>query len=345
MEKEKSIVVQPQVQSIERVQEEKPHTKFGEIIQRYEIGGLELTDEQKRILYEEFPDEDIEIRPDGLIYVPWFRYVERLRKAGLKFTFVPEGTPKFIPEENLVLWGFWLVIDGKVCGFAYGEANYIPQNERMTYGDAIEAAKSNAIMRLCKDLGIGGLRIWDPDFVEEWKRKYAITYTDEKGKVRWKKRKIQVTQAPTQETPKEENEETPKAREIFANMVKTHFLDPNDWVMLINRVNRFDTLEANQISDGITWIRQKTQNRTKADLLRNALRWRQHYIDVIAQNPDFYPSIDEFGELPDNSWTIEELKSYIDKIRNTLYKNDLERAIYIIKKGFKDDSREDNSNI
>jgi hypothetical protein len=60
------------------------------------------------------------------------------------------------------------------------------------------------------------------------------------------------------------------------------------------------------------------------------------------QNPDFYPSIEEFGELPDNSWTIEELKNYIDKLRNTIYKNDIERAIFIIKKGFKDDSGENN---
>lgn len=339
MDKEKSLAIQTQPQ-FERVQTEERPTRFGEIIQKYEIGGLELTEEQKRILYEEFSDDEIEIRPDGLIYVPWFRYVERLRRAGLRFTFVPEGTPKFIPDENLVLWGFWLVIDGKVCGFAYGEANYTPQNERMTYGDAIEAAKSNAIMRLCKDLGIGGLRIWDPDFVEEWKRKYGLTYTDEKGRVRWKKRKIQPSQE-TQTPKKEENEETPKAREIFANMIRTHFLDPNDWITLVNRINKFDTLEASQISDGITWIRQKTQDRTKAFLLRNALRWRQHYVDISSNNPDFYPSVDEFG-LPENSWTVEELKNYIEKIRNTLYKNDLERAIYIIKRGFAYDSGEDN---
>lgn len=42
----------------------------------------------------------------------------------------------------------------------------------MSVGTAEESAKSNALMRCCKDLGIAS-ELWDPSFIVEWKEKYA----------------------------------------------------------------------------------------------------------------------------------------------------------------------------
>jgi len=136
-------------------------------------GTIELTPEQEKILYAPVVDEQVEIRPDGLIYLPWMEYVTRLRKSfGMSWTLIPYGPPKKL--GNFIHWAFWLIIKGKPYGFAVGEQQYF-ENDRMTYGDALEGAKSNALMRLCKGLGIS-LELWQPEFRRKWMPKYAETY-------------------------------------------------------------------------------------------------------------------------------------------------------------------------
>jgi len=136
-------------------------------------GTIELTKEQEEILYAPVIDEQVEIRPDGLIYLPWMEYVTRLRKAfGMSWTLIPYGAPKKL--GNFIHWAFWLIIKGKPYGFAVGEQQFF-ENASMTYGDALEGAKSNALMRLCKGLGIS-LELWQPEFRRKWLPKYAETY-------------------------------------------------------------------------------------------------------------------------------------------------------------------------
>lgn len=137
-------------------------------------GTIELTEEQKKILFAPVDPDTVEIRPDGLIYLPWMEYVTRLRNAfGVSWTILPKGNPSL--KDNYIYWGFYLIIQGKPAGFAIGEQEYHPNNPTMTYGDAIEGAKSNALMRLCKGLGIS-LELWKPSFIRAWKEKYAECY-------------------------------------------------------------------------------------------------------------------------------------------------------------------------
>lgn len=150
-------------------------------------GTIELTEDQKKILFAPVKNEDVEIRPDGLIYLPWMEYVSRLRDAfGISWAIIPYGMAK--PAGNFLYWPFYLMIQGKLAGFALGEQEYPPPgNQRMTYGDATESCKSNALMRLCKGIGIS-LELWKPSFIRAWKEKYAETYTDDKGKTKWRKK-------------------------------------------------------------------------------------------------------------------------------------------------------------
>ncbi len=150
-------------------------------------GTLELSDTQYDILYKPINEIDIEIRPDGLIYAPWMEYASRLRDAfGASWALVPNGMPKF--STNKIWWGFWLIIKGHLMGFAIGEQEYFPTSATMSYGDACEGAKSNALMRLCKGIGIS-LELWKPAFIREWKEEYAETYFNEKKqKDLWKKK-------------------------------------------------------------------------------------------------------------------------------------------------------------
>lgn len=153
-------------------------------------GTVELTEQQKQALFKSVNEQDIEIRPDGLIYLPWVEYVSRLKEAfGLNWAIVPQGMPKH--KGDYVVWGFYLIIQGKLAGFAIGEQEYHPDNAYMTWSDACEGAKSNALMRLCKGIGIS-LELWKPSFVNAWKGRYAESYwdTDRYGKRRkfWRKK-------------------------------------------------------------------------------------------------------------------------------------------------------------
>jgi hypothetical protein len=189
-------------------------------------GTIDITDKQRDILFAPVREEDVEIRPDGLVYLPWMEYVSRLRDAfGISWAIIPKDMPKF--EGNHIFWSFYLMIQGKLAGFAIGEQQYHPSNATMTYGDAIEGAKSNALMRLCKGLGIS-LELWKPSFVRGWKEKYAEEY-DDRGRKKWKKKNgkqgdITPESSPVENHGPEPELFTPKDASAFYETVHTEMV-------------------------------------------------------------------------------------------------------------------------
>lgn len=175
-------------QNYQQPQQQAPSLDFSNEIKKMisTAGTLELTEKQNDILYSPVKDHDVFIKPDGLIYLSWMKYSERLNKAfgGTSWTMIPEGTPKIMGQKNLIIWSFHFVIKGVYCGFAIGEQQYF-DNGRMSYGEACEGAKSNALMRLCKNIGIG-LELWDKNFIDRWVKTYAESYQDRDGKTKWK---------------------------------------------------------------------------------------------------------------------------------------------------------------
>ncbi|CAE6428807.1 hypothetical protein ACGC1H_000983 [Rhizoctonia solani] len=113
---------------------------------------------------------DVEMKPDGLLYLPEIKYRRILNRA-----FGPGGwglaprsginvSPKVVSRE------YALVCLGRLVAIARGEQEYFDQEGIAT---ATEAAKSNALMRCCKDLGIAS-ELWDPRFIREFKAKYCV---------------------------------------------------------------------------------------------------------------------------------------------------------------------------
>ncbi|KAF8324825.1 mitochondrial genome maintenance MGM101 [Amanita rubescens] len=82
---------------------------------------------------------DIEIKPDGLIYLPEIKYRRILNKA--------------------VCREYALVCQGRLVAIARGEQEYFDPS-------------CNALMRCSKDLGIAS-ELWDPRFIREFKEKYC----------------------------------------------------------------------------------------------------------------------------------------------------------------------------
>ena len=192
-------------------------------------GTIEITEEQKKILFDPVKKENVEIRSDGLVYLPWMEYVSRLRDAfGISWAIIPYGMAK--PVGGFLYWPFYLMIQGKLAGFAVGEQEYPPPgNQRMTYGDATEACKSNALMRLCKGIGIS-LELWKPSFIREWKEKYAETYQDDKGKTKWKRKDKKIEEAVVEEVNSEGNDQPPPASSNYEEYYKrmTEITNPHE---------------------------------------------------------------------------------------------------------------------
>jgi len=185
------------------------------------VGTIKTTKKQQGILATPVKNEEVEIRPDGIVYLPWPFYVRVLREAfGSSWAMIPDGRPKM--ENNLIIQAWWLMIDGCPYGWAVGQQEYYPTNAQMTYGDAIEGAKSNARMRLCKDFGIS-MELWMPAWVKIWKEKYAESYWDPKawskkdnaytGAYRWRKKGSQATKSkPKAAIPKQPKTSKPQPK-------------------------------------------------------------------------------------------------------------------------------------
>ena len=157
-----------------------------ELAEQGKMGNLEISDKEAETLYAPLDPGLIQVRPDGLVYLPWTFYSRRLRDTfRMQWAMVAMGEPRTAGE--LVIWGFYLSVKGQIVGMpAMGECTYRSNNRTMSWGDAVEGAKSNALMRLCKALGIG-LELWDREFVETWRKENAEQKIVE-GKLQWVKK-------------------------------------------------------------------------------------------------------------------------------------------------------------
>ncbi|KAJ3109751.1 hypothetical protein HDU96_007109 [Phlyctochytrium bullatum] len=141
------------------------------------------------ILLEPIPEKDIEIKPDGMIYLPEIKYRRVLNRAfgpggwGL----VPRGphtvTNRTISRE------YALFCLGRFVSQARGEQDYFSEDGLPT---ATEGCKSNALMRCCKDLGIAS-ELWDPAFIREFKGRQCVQVVAVQGssgarKTLWRRR-------------------------------------------------------------------------------------------------------------------------------------------------------------
>ncbi|KAJ2676701.1 hypothetical protein GGI25_003453 [Coemansia spiralis] len=122
------------------------------------------------ILMAPISESEIEIKPDGLLYLPEIKYRRILNRA-----FGPGGWG-LVPRGAHSVAGrtlsreYALVCLGRFISQARGEQDFFDEGSLAT---ATEGCKSNALVRCCKDLGIAS-ELWDPAFVSEFKANYCI---------------------------------------------------------------------------------------------------------------------------------------------------------------------------
>lgn len=179
------------------------------------VGTTVLDDKAEAVLGEPLKPEEVAIRPDGLVYLPWTWYADRLNRAfgRLGWGLIPQAGPQSRNEGNavLVVWGHWLVVRGTPVGFEVGGCSYFPSNHTMSFDDAAAGAKSNSLARNCKMLGMS-LELWNQAWIEDWKKQYAESYKNDKGKTLWRKKKANghQTEKVTEPAKAEEVKATPE---------------------------------------------------------------------------------------------------------------------------------------
>lgn len=166
-----------------------------EALQLYATAStLKLEKDESDKLTAAFDDSLIEIRPDGHIYLPQTYFRERLNQTlGIgQWGLVTKGSHKEVKGEGkdekvkLFLNGV-LVIRGCFVAEAVGEAELHADNVNQSIGTCWESAKSDCITRCCKDLSIA-TQTYQPTYVREWQKKYAIAvWVEGKTKPQWRR--------------------------------------------------------------------------------------------------------------------------------------------------------------
>ncbi|KAK7931508.1 hypothetical protein PG985_002220 [Apiospora marii] len=133
------------------------------------LGTSTFGPEVATVLQAPLDADDIEVKPDGIIYLPEIKYRRVLNAA-----FGPGGwglAPRgdLVVQERLVSRDYALIVHGRFVGQARGEQQYFNEDGIST---AAEGCKSNALMRCCKDLGIAS-ELWDPRFIRKFMRSHA----------------------------------------------------------------------------------------------------------------------------------------------------------------------------
>lgn len=129
------------------------------------LSTVPFSKEAADILLAPIATEDVEVKPDGIIYLPEIKYRRILNRA-----FGPGGwglAPRgeTVVTARAVTREYALVVLGRLVSVARGEQDYFSPEGIPT---AAEGCKSNALLRCCKDLGVAS-ELWDPRFILKYK--------------------------------------------------------------------------------------------------------------------------------------------------------------------------------
>ena len=142
---------------------------------------LTIDDEAQVKLLTPFDENVIEIRPDGLIYIPQTFIRKRLNDVfGVgQWQLYKENCTMI---NNVYCFEGSLFIRGCFVATAMGQMEYHENNSFQKLPDVYESAKSDCLVRCCKDLSIGN-QCWQPEYTRVWVNQFAVKV--------WRKSKTQ----------------------------------------------------------------------------------------------------------------------------------------------------------
>lgn len=141
---------------------------------------LKLSDDEEKKLQEKVNTDDVEIRPDGLIYLPQVFFRDIMNKTFGRGQWALVQIKVSQIGDRLAFDGS-LYIRGCFVARAMGEAEYHENNPQQSWATVYESAKSDCLTRCCKDLGIGK-ELWSPKYARAFQEKYCVKVWREKAK-------------------------------------------------------------------------------------------------------------------------------------------------------------------
>lgn len=135
---------------------------------------------------------ELDVKPDstGAVYMSHIHVRRRLNDAfrPMGWALIPVTDARFDPNSKVVVQWWDLFIHGNFAARAMGGQKYLgDSNDNMTFDDAVEGAKSNALMRCCKDLGVAAA-CWDRSFADIWRGEHCVkVWIKGKNKPQWRK--------------------------------------------------------------------------------------------------------------------------------------------------------------
>jgi hypothetical protein len=154
-----------------------------------------VDDAQAAALLKQLTFDDVEIKPDqnGAVYLSHPGYRKRLNEAfgPAGWALRPLSPIKYDDASGVIYREYALYAGGRFLGSAIGEQKYQKNNPEMTYGDAVEGAKSNALMRCCKDLGMA-MECWDRQWTNKFRAEQCVKVwvkkgPDSKARLQWRR--------------------------------------------------------------------------------------------------------------------------------------------------------------
>lgn len=191
----------------------------------YEGAGLlKLSEDERQMLetLQDASDDEVEIRPDGLIYVEHITVRRALSKVfGTEWACVPGSAiaQDAAQSKTLVCQRWVLLIRGCYVGEAIGAGSYFANNASQNKTDAAEAAQSEAIRRICAKSALGICsNVFQKSFGRKWMRENAVQVwvkTDSGNRKFWRRKDSdpfegEIEIVDRKQAPKQESRSAPK---------------------------------------------------------------------------------------------------------------------------------------
>lgn len=150
-----------------------PEKKLPSLDKYQGVSSVPITPDEQKLLTREPEDHEVDIKPDGTVYMSWVYIARRLNEAiGIgSWSLVPQSSPQI--QDNAIVWPHILYLRDHFVSAAVGECPYYPTNKKMTWASSAEGARSDALTRCAKTIGIG-LELWDRRWVAAWREKHCV---------------------------------------------------------------------------------------------------------------------------------------------------------------------------
>jgi hypothetical protein len=134
----------------------------------------------------------------------------------------------------------------------------------------LEGAKSNALMRCCKDLGIAS-ELWDPNYIIEWSKKHAVKVWCEHQVNKNKKLLTRRRDRPAFEYPwKEVGFEKEKVlKPVFEDDVIDNFLNDDSFEQINSVKEETKVVEKIEVSNPLEFVKNEIRNEDDVNMFES----------------------------------------------------------------------------